>query len=182
MRHNQFRSVSRVIILLIGYTCSPLSAAEKPPAPPLVQRNAIRLQEAGAQVVLDAAIAKAKEMKLNVSVTVLDEAGQLYRFARMDGARPISVYTSQTKAASAINFRAETGPIMAGETVNLHLSLAVEHAAQASGGKFTSLKGGVPLVVDGQVIGAVGVGGATGEQDQEIARAAAKALADALAK
>lgn len=167
--------------LAAGAAGDSLVAADNP-TPSLVGRDAIRLKEAGAQWVIDAAIARARQMRLNVSIAVLDDGGQLYRFARMDGARPISVFTSQTKAASAVNFRAETGPVLAGETVNLHLSLAVEHAALASGGKFTSLKGGVPLIVNDQFLGAVGVGGGTGEQDQEIARAAARALVEALAK
>ena len=54
------------------------------------------------------------------------------------------------------------------------------HSA-ASGGKATALKGGVPVVVDGQVIGAVGVGGGTGEQDAEVARAGIDALLKELA-
>jgi glc operon protein GlcG len=56
------------------------------------------------------------------------------------------------------------------------LNLSVQIAAGQSGGKFTTLKGGVPVLVDGQVIGAVGVGGATGEQDAEIAQAGVAAL------
>jgi glc operon protein GlcG len=145
-------------------------------ARPLVQRGAIRLQAAGAQVAIDAAIAKAEAMQLKVNIAVVDEGGELYRFARMDGARPASVFTAITKANTSALIRAETGPLMADGAVNTHLNLAVENAAHASGGKFTSLKGGVPLVVDGQIVGAIGVGGATGEQDQEIARAAAEAL------
>ena len=53
-------------------------------------------------------------------------------------------------------------------------------AAAASGGKITTLYGGVPIEVDGQIVGAVGVGGATGEQDSEIARAGIAALLKAL--
>ena len=104
----------------------------------------------------------------------------MYRFARMDGARPASVYTAITKATTAALIRAETTPQLSGETVNTHLNLAIENAAAVSGGKFTSLKGGVPLVVDGEVIGAIGIGGATGEQDQEIGRAAAEAFREAV--
>ena len=62
------------------------------------------------------------------------------------------------------------------------LSLSLQNAAAASGGKLTTLKGGVPIVIDGQVIGAVGVGGGTGEQDAEVARAGIQALIEALKK
>jgi glc operon protein GlcG len=58
------------------------------------------------------------------------------------------------------------------------LSLSIQNA---SGGRITTLKGGVPIVVDGQVIGAIGVGGGTGEQDAEVARAGVQALLDELA-
>ena len=51
----------------------------------------------------------------------------------------------------------------------------------ASGGKITALYGGVPVVVDGQTIGAVGIAGGTGEQDAQVAGAAVQALMDQLA-
>jgi glc operon protein GlcG len=62
------------------------------------------------------------------------------------------------------------------------LNLSLQNAAMASGGKITTLYGGVPVVVDGQVIGGVGVGGGTGEQDAEVARAGIQAFTDQLAK
>ena len=60
------------------------------------------------------------------------------------------------------------------------LNLSLQNAAAASGGKLTTLKGWVPIVIDGQVVGAVGVGGGSGEQDAEVAKAGIKALLDAL--
>jgi len=98
----------------------------------------------------------------------------------MDGGRPASGYTALTKAVSAATFRQETGALPAKGEPDLLLSLSLPAAAQASGGKLTPLKGGVPIVVDGQVIGAVGVGGGSGEQDAEVAKAGIKALLDGL--
>lgn len=95
----------------------------------------------------------------------------------MDGARPASVATALSKAVSAATFRQATGAMPAKGEPDLLLSLSLQ---SASGGKITSLKGGVPIVVDGQVIGAVGVGGGTGEQDVEVANAGLKALLDEL--
>jgi glc operon protein GlcG len=63
---------------------------------------------------------------------------------------------------------------------DLLLNISLQTAAAAGGGKFTSLKGGLPVVVEEQVIGAVGVGGGTGEQDAEIAQAGIAALLEAL--
>ncbi|MCA9183966.1 MAG: heme-binding protein, partial [Planctomycetales bacterium] len=111
-----------------------------------------------------------------VNIAVVDDGGHLLAFARMDGARPASVYTSITKATSAATKRGPTGPLPNSETTNTHLSLAVENAASVSGGKFTTLKGGVPIIYGDQVVGAIGVGGATGEQDAEVASAGVSAL------
>jgi glc operon protein GlcG len=96
----------------------------------------------------------------------------------MDGARPASAYTAQTKAATAATFLQETGPLPPKGEPDLLLNLSLQNAAAASGGKITTLKGGVPVVIDGQVVGAVGIGGGTGEQDAEVARAAIQALLD----
>ena len=149
---------------------------------PLVTRNQVKLNLAGAERILDAAQAKAREMKLKVNIAVVDDGGHLLAFARMDGARPASGYTAMTKAASAATLRQATGPLPSGNDPNSLLSLSLQNAAADSGGKFTTLYGGVPVVLDEQVIGAVGVGGARGEQDAEIARAGIAALRNALDK
>ena len=60
------------------------------------------------------------------------------------------------------------------------LNLSLQNAALASGGKISSLLGGVPVVVDGQVIGAVGIAGGAGEQDAQIANAGVAALLEQL--
>ncbi len=148
---------------------------------PLVTRGRVGLNLAGAETVVAAAKAKAREMKLSVDIAVVDEGGHLLAFARMDGARPASANTAMTKAISAATFRAATGPLPPGtkEPDALH-NLSVQNAAAMSGGKVTTLLGGVPIQVDGQIVGAVGVGGATGEQDAEIGRAGIAKLLAAL--
>jgi glc operon protein GlcG len=125
---------------------------------------------------------KAGERKLKVNIAVVDEGGHLLAFARMDGARPASGYTAITKAVTAATFRQESGPLPTKGEPDVLLNLSLQNAASAAGGKLTTLKGGVPVVVDGQVIGAVGVGGGTGEQDAEAAKAGVKKLLDALKK
>jgi glc operon protein GlcG len=159
--------------------CAALSAAEEPAAP-LVTRNRVGLNLAGAEKALAAAKAKAAAMKLAVNVAVVDDGGHLVAFARMDGARPASVATAITKAVTAATLRAPTGPLPNGENPDLLLNLSLQNAAAAGGGKVTTLKGGVPIVVDGQVVGAVGVGGGTGEQDAEVAKAGVEALVEAI--
>lgn len=144
---------------------------------PLVLRNQVHLTLAGARVILAAAEAKAAEMKLKVNIAIVDDGGHMISFARMDGARPASGYTATTKAVTAATFRQATGPLPPGTTIpDVLLNVGLQNAALASGGKITTLLGGVPVIVDGQVIGGVGVGGGTGEQDATIARAGIDAL------
>jgi glc operon protein GlcG len=107
--------------------------------------------------------------------------GHLLAFARMDGARPASIYTSMSKATTAALKLGDTGLLgEADEPPNVHLNLAVENAAVMSGGKFTTLLGGIAVQVDGQIIGGIGVGGAAGSEDAMIARAGLNALHEAL--
>jgi uncharacterized protein GlcG (DUF336 family) len=144
---------------------------------PLVLRNQVRLTLPGARILIAAAQEKAQALKLKVNIAVVDDGGHLIAFERMDGARPASGYTAITKATSAATFRQNSGPLTPGGTSpDPLLNLSLQLAASASGGKITSLYGGVPVVVDGQVIGAVGVGGGTGEQDTQIATAGVAAL------
>lgn len=171
------RTITALVLALI------VTAHTQADEPQLITRGHARLTLSGAQAMIVAAQAKAEAMKLKVNIAVVDDGGHMLAFARMDGARPASGYTALTKATATATMRTATGPLPAGaETVNTHLSLALEHAATASGGKMTTLYGGVPVEVDGQVIGAVGVGGAKGEQDAEIAKAGIAALLEALKK
>jgi glc operon protein GlcG len=143
----------------------------------LILRNQVRLTLAGARAIVAGAEAKARAMQMNVNIAVVDDGGHLLAFERMDGARPASVYTAITKATTAATIRQPTGPLPAGSaTPDPLLNLSLQNAAQASGGKITTLYGGVPVVVDGQVAGGVGVGGGTGEQDAQIARAGVQAF------
>ncbi len=144
-------------------------------------RNQVHLGLAGARAIIAGALAKALEMKLKVNIATVDDGGHLVAFERMDGARPASVYTAITKATSAATFRQPTGPLAAGSTpADPLLNVSLQNAAQASGGKITALLGGMPVMVDGQIIGAVGIAGGTGDQDAQIARAGVQAFMDQL--
>lgn len=159
-------------------TASPASSGDKSL---LVVRNQAHLLLAGAERILKESEAKARAMGLKVNIAVVDDGGHLIAFARMDGARPASAYTALTKATTAATFRQATGPVPPGtSSPDPLLNLSLQSAAAASGGKLTTLRGGVPIVLEGQVIGGVGVGGGTGEQDAEVAKAGIEALLDAL--
>jgi glc operon protein GlcG len=147
--------------------------AELPTSPDLIVRNQVRLSLAGTRRIIAGAEAKASAMGLKMNIAVVDEGGHLLAFERMDGARPASVYTAMTKATTAATMRQPTGPIKApgADVPDPLLNLSLQNAAAASGGKVTTLLGGLPIVVNGQVIGGIGVGGGTGEQDATVARA-----------
>jgi glc operon protein GlcG len=147
------------------------TAAERP-ASALVVRNQVKLTLEGARAIVAAAKRQAAAMNLKSNIAIVDDGGHLLSFDRMNGARPASGYTAITKAVTAATFRQPTGPIPSGAThPDPILNIGIQNAAAASGGKITTLKGGEPVIVDGQVIGGVGVGGGTGEQDAEVARA-----------
>jgi glc operon protein GlcG len=150
----------------------------------MLKRSQAKLTLTGAKKLIAAAEAKATEMGVKMNIAVVDDGGHLLAFSRMDDARPASVATAITKATTAATYREPTGPlpgntsgVASGPDVLLNLSL--QNAAAASGGKITTLLGGIPVLVDGQVVGAVGCGGSSGEKDAEVAKAAvAQFLAD----
>ena len=132
----------------------------------------LKLTHEGALKMLRAAVAKAQEMKQPQCITITDDGGHLLAFVRMDGARVLSTDSSLKKAMTAASLRKPTGDLNA--AVEAKLALATD-------GKLTNLKGGVPVIVDGHLIGAIGVGSGTGEQDLEVAKAAIAALPGAQA-
>jgi glc operon protein GlcG len=127
----------------------------------------LKLTHEGALKMLRAGIEKALEMKQPQCITIVDDGGHLLAFVRMDGARVLSIDSSRKKAMTAASSRVPSGGIAAENETRLAL---------ATDGKTTNLRGGVPVIVEDHVIGAVGVGSGTGEQDLEVAKAAIAAL------
>ena len=127
----------------------------------------LKLTSEGAMKLLNAAMAKAKEMGVPQCISVVDRGGHLLAFARMDGAFTQSIDTSLMKAMTAASYGIPTGDIAAG--IDLKLAIATR-------GKRINLPGGLPVIVDGHVIGGIGVGSGTGEQDRQVANAALAAL------
>ncbi len=117
----------------------------------------------GAQQVLEAAVAKARDIGVPQCISVVDAGGHLLAFARMDGAFAMSMPTSLMKAKTAASYGEPTGNILAG--VDIKLAIATQ-------GERINLPGGLPIIVDNRVIGAIGVGSGTGEQDRQVASAA----------
>jgi len=138
-----------------------------------VTRNHPKLTLEGARAVLAAAQRRAEEIHVPMDIAVVDDGGHLLAFERMDGARPSSIAISLVKAQAAALRRSPTGPPLTGEQVNLSLALGLAIASPATQ---TPIRGGVPLIVDGQVVGAVGASAGSEDQDLDVARAGAAAI------
>lgn len=120
--------------------------------------NKKTLTEEGAQRVLHAAILAAKKSKTTGVIAVVDDGGNLMALERLDGAVAGGASTSIDKARATALFGSAT-------------------TAATASNDFTPVLGGVPVSVDGQIVGAVGVSGAASlQQDEELARAGASAL------
>jgi glc operon protein GlcG len=143
---------------------------------PLVTRNHAKLTLEGAQAVLAAAERHAREIGVPMDIAVVDDGGILLAFARMDGAKPSSVAIAINKAHSAAIRRKPSGPVLDAGQPNVLLSLALAIGSQAAQ---TPLRGGLPLEVDGECVGAIGVSNGSEDQDVEVARAGAAALVGA---
>jgi glc operon protein GlcG len=127
----------------------------------------LKLTTDGAMKLLNAAMAKAREMDVPQCICIVDAGGHLLTMVRMDGAFGLSVDTALRKAQTAASYGVPTGDIAAG--IDIKLAIATE-------GRRINLPGGLPVIVEGHVIGGIGVGSGTGEQDKEVAKAALAAF------
>ncbi|TQS70891.1 heme-binding protein [Rhodobacteraceae bacterium] len=120
------------------------------------------------QTVMKAAEAEAAKNGAS-SIVIVDVSGAPLLLHRMTGAFPASAAIAQGKARTAVDFRTSTAKMEAG--IN-----GPRQALLSSG--YVMMEGGVPLLLDGHVVGAVGVSGGTKEQDNAVATAGAAALDD----
>jgi glc operon protein GlcG len=127
------------------------------------------LAQEDVQKIIDAAAAHASKNNWAVTIAVTDDGGHLLALKRLDGAAPVSAHIAPAKAHAAALGRRETKGYE--EMIN-NGRYAFLSAPAISG----MLEGGVPVVVDGQTIGAVGVSGVQASQDAETAMAAIAAI------
>ena len=129
-----------------------------------------KLSQEGCDIIVNAAIEKAKELKQIVSICVVDAGAHLMAFKRMTNGRTHNTLIAQAKARSAALTTAATGKTnREGAEMPDHLVLAQTLAVGP--GWFVSIEGGLPITVDGQCIGAVGVSGAPSAVDRQIGQA-----------
>jgi glc operon protein GlcG len=151
-----------VVVLTFSAMSSAMSSAQQLPT-----RRTLTLD--AAKRMADAALAEARKNNWLVAVSVVDDGGNLILFQRMDGAKLIAIDISMRKAKTAVYFQGETKALEEEVTKGGRTALlAIEG--------FMPLQGGFPLMVEGKLVGGIGVSGVTGEQDAQCAAAGVAAL------
>ena len=151
----------------LGKLCLALACTLAAPAaqPQLITKKALSLD--AARTMAAAAEAYARKNNWSVTLAILDDGGHLLYFQRMDGVNIGAIEVCLRKAESAVKFK-RAGKVFAGR-------IAGEPQVMVIPGAFP-FEGGLPIVAGGEVIGGIGVSGATAEQDAMIAQAGLDAL------
>src|SRR6202162_680923 len=119
-----------------------------------------------AQAVIQAAVAEAKTRNWKMNIAVADSGGNLVAFQRMDGAMLASIQIAEHKARAAVTFRRPTKVFEDGvQLMHLNYLLAFDGVIAS--------RGGIPLIDQGAIIGAVGSSGGTDSQDEGVSEAGA---------
>ena len=126
-----------------------------------------RLTHEASMKMIAAGVRRAEELGVQVSLAVADRSCQLIAFLMMDGARVFSGRTTIKKAYTSASQGLPTGYAEEARVVSMQIRMD---------GDFTNVRGGFPIVVNGETIGAVAAGGASQEEDVEVAKAALAAL------
>jgi len=155
-------------LLALGGTAYAQQPAASPPPPPPPYGPAITLEQAKKAIV--AAEEEAKKNNWGMNIAVVGSSGHLVAFSRMDNAQLASVDISQHKARTAVTFRRPTKAFqdaLAANPANVYL-LTLDGIIAS--------EGGIPIVADGKMIGAIGCSGGTGQQDGQVCQAGVNAL------
>ncbi|BFN13131.1 MULTISPECIES: GlcG/HbpS family heme-binding protein [Marinobacter] len=126
-----------------------------------------RLDLSDARILIEGAAAKAREIGVPMCIAVVDESGTLIAFERMDGGKVTSVTIAQDKAFTAAAARKATHDYNAANVPgNLAFGIHTE-----VGGRLSTVGGGLPVMVDGEVVGGIGLSSGTPQQDMDCAQA-----------
>jgi glc operon protein GlcG len=142
-----------------------LLVAATPAAAQLRATKSLTLE--GAKNIVAAAEGEAQKNNWGMAIAIVDAAGNLVLFHKGDGARPSNVEFALAKARTAARFQRPTKSLDSAVTAGRLQFLAADALP---------IEGGVPIVIDGQVIGAVGVSGGTSAQDAQVAMVGIGAL------
>ena len=174
------RSVAMAALMSGLLACGSVHGQQQPPATP-PDLNAVPAQMPfnlpfgtpialdKAQALVQAAVAEAKQRGWPEDFAVVDWGGNLVAFARMDGAQLASIAISQHKARTAARYRRATRAFEDGvQKFGFHYLSTLDDVIAS--------RGGIPLVDDGKIVGAIGCSGGTGSQDEALCEAAVHAV------
>ena len=135
-------------------------------------KDSIKLTLEGAKIILAASEAKANEIEVPMSIAIVDDGCNLLAFERMDGAKITSIDIAINKAFTAAGSRKGTHEYAdvaspGKPAFGIHVS---------NQGRFTIFGGGLPILINGEVVGGVGCSSGTAEQDRQVAQAGINAL------
>ncbi len=164
------RLLSLALVATVVVASAPALAQQPvaPPPPQIPYGPPISLEQA--KKVMAGAEAEAMKNKWNVVITVLDSGGHVVALHRLDGTQLGSIEAARQKAYSAVLYRRPTKvfqDLVAQGGANLRL-LSLAGASP--------LEGGIPIIVNNTIVGAIGVSGVTSEQDAQVAKAGADVL------
>jgi glc operon protein GlcG len=163
--------MSRMLALLGAFAITAGAAlAQQPGATPMPPYGPVITLDQAKRAMAAAELEAAKN-SWQVAITILDSGGNMIMFHRVDNAQLSATSTSEGKARTALEFKRP--------------SKALDDAIAAGGAgmrllalkDITPLEGGLPVMVDGRIVGAIGVSGALSSQDAQVAKAGADALA-----
>lgn len=169
------KSIKRLLSLGLGIALTQVALAQAPNPMDAVPEKMpfdvpygapISLDRADA--VLTAAVAESKTRGWKLICSVFDSGANLVSFKRMDGAQLGSIDISLHKARASAKFRRESKAFEAGIQNGFNYLITLDDVIGS--------RGGIPLVLDGKIIGAIGCSGGTGSQDEVVAKAGVAAL------
>lgn len=160
---------TRTVLVALIASISPLASAQAPaPAPAPSYGPNINLEQA--RKIIAAGQVEAKKNSWPVAIAVVDTAGNLVAFEKLDDTQTASIDVAQDKARSSAIYR-RPSKVFEDLVAGAGAGMRVLNLRNAS-----TVEGGVPIAVGGKIIGAVGVSGVTSQQDGVVAKASADAL------
>jgi glc operon protein GlcG len=131
---------------------------------------------ATAKKMVAAAEAAATAANAHVAICILDTNGDVVLSERMDGAAHTPVITSEGKARAVLLFGLPTGQIAEAMQANKPVSATITAQPMEGGGAVTLMRGGLPIMKNGKLIGAIGIGGSASETDEKFSQAGIDAI------
>ena len=165
----RYYSLSVASALVVLSVTAPVGAQQQAPSPPPTTPYGSPITLDAAKKVMVAAEAEATKNNWAMAIAILDSTGHVVMLHRFDNTQYGSIPVAEDKARTALDFRRPSKvfeDLVAQGGIGLR-TLAIRGAAP--------LEGGLPIIVDGKIVGAIGVSGATAQQDGQVAKAGADA-------